>query len=105
MRQLHMLNTIKKCFMASRMLTQRFGRDPSVHELARYLDLPESKIEEIRSISQETASLDSTVDDSKSTRLAELIEDERTGAPFDNAFHLALHNMIDHPLCQERCRV
>ena len=97
---IHMLNTIKKCFMAAKMLTQRFGRDPSVHELAQFLDLPESKIEEIRSISQDTASLDSTVDESKSTRLAELIEDERASAPFENAFHLALHNMIDHVLQQ-----
>ena len=95
---IHMLNTIKKCFMAAKMLTQRFGRDPSVHELAQFLDMSESKIEEIRSISQDTASLDSTVDDSQATRLSELIEDDRVRAPFENAFHLALHNMIDHVL-------
>ncbi len=97
---IHMLNTIKKCFLAARMLTQRFGRDPSTEELAAFMEMPPKKIEEIRAVSQETASLDTTVDESHMTRLAELIEDERIGAPFEGVFRLALQNMIDDILSQ-----
>jgi RNA polymerase primary sigma factor len=81
-------------------LTQRFGRDPSTEELARFMSMPLEKIEEIRAISQETASLDTTIDDSQMTRLAELIEDEHTSAPFEHAFRMALENMIDDVLDQ-----
>ena len=101
---IHMLNTIKKCFLAAKLLTQRFGRDPSTSELAEYLSLPEKKIEEIRAISQDTASLDTTVDETQATRLSELIEDKRTHAPFENAFHIALQHMIDGVLCRLTAR-
>jgi len=97
---IHMLNTIKKCFVAAKLLTQRFGRDPSTEELAEFMSMSCEKIEEIQAISQETASLDTTIDDSQMTRLAEILEDTHTSAPFENAFHIALENMIDDVLSQ-----
>ncbi len=71
-----MLNTIKKCYFVAKHLTQELGRDPSREELAEYMQMPACKIKDIIKLSQETASLDTTVDDDNVTSLSELIRDE-----------------------------
>ena len=96
----HMLNTIKKCYYVAKHLTQIYGRDPSSAEIASYMHLPEEKVEEINGLSQDTASLDTTVDPAETTRLAELIKDDRSEQPFETAFHLALHDTIENVLHQ-----
>lgn len=96
----HMLNTIKKCYFVAKHLAQEYGRDPSTSEIAGYLDIEEKKISEISSLSQDTASLDITIDQSQSTRLSELIEDVKTEAPFEEAFDYTLHKTIQNVLHQ-----
>ncbi len=97
---IHMLNTIKKCYFVAKHLTQELGRDPSSEELAEYMNLTEDKIKEILKISQETTSLDGTVDDDSLTRLSDLIRDETTQEPFDNVFSLALQDTLGSVLEQ-----
>ncbi len=94
----HMLNMIKKCYYAAKLLTQELGRNPNSDELAEYMHLSEKKVEEFQAISQETASLDTTVDAENFTRLADLIEDENSHEPFEKAFHIALQGTIDRVL-------
>ena len=96
----HMLNTIKKCYFVAKHLTQEFGRDPSPEEIASYMHMSISKVEEINGISQDTASLDTTVDPGETTRLAELIKDDKSEQPFEAAFNIALHDTIEHVLHQ-----
>ncbi|NNM55422.1 MAG: sigma-70 family RNA polymerase sigma factor [Spirochaetales bacterium] len=91
---IHMLNTIKKCYFVAKHLTQELGRDPSSEELATYMNLTEDKIKEILKISQETTSLDGTVDDDSVTRLSDLIRDESNQEPFDNVFSLTLQDTL-----------
>jgi RNA polymerase primary sigma factor len=91
---IHMLNTIKKCFFVAKHLTQELGRDPSSMELAHYMNLPHQKIKEIIKLSQETASLDTTIDDENVTRLSDLIEDNTSYSPFDNVFNVTLQDTI-----------
>ena len=95
---IHMLNTIKKCYFVAKHLTQEYGRDPSSAELADYMNLPISKIKEIMQLSQETASLDTSVDEENITRLSDLIEDHCSDAPFENVFNMALQDTIDRVL-------
>jgi RNA polymerase primary sigma factor len=97
---IHMLNTIKKCYFVAKHLTQELGRDPSCDELSEYLDLPQDKVKEIMKLSQETASLDTTVDDDNVTRLSDLIKDERSEQPFERVFHMSLQDTIDAVLKQ-----
>ncbi len=97
---IHMLNTIKKCYFVAKHLTQELGRDPSSEELAEYMNLTEDKIKEILKISQETTSLDGTVDDDSVTRLSDLIRDESTQEPFDNVFSLTLQDTLGSVLEQ-----
>ena len=91
---IHMLNTIKKCYFVARQLTQELGRDPSVGELADYMNLPSNKIKEIIKLSQETASLDTTIDDENITKLSDLIQDDHAQSPFEKVFNMALQDTI-----------
>ncbi|MFW5801492.1 MAG: sigma-70 family RNA polymerase sigma factor, partial [Spirochaeta sp.] len=91
---IHMLNTIKKCFFVAKHLTQELGRDPNNREISEYMDLPEEKVKEIMRLSQDTTSLDTTVDDDSSTALSELIEDEHSEPPFESVFYLSLQDTL-----------
>jgi len=97
---IHMLNTIKKCYFVAKHLTQELGRDPSNEELANYMNLSEDKIKEILKISQETASLDGTVDEESVTRLSDLIRDENVQEPFEDVFSLTLQDTLGSVLQQ-----
>ena len=96
----HMLNTIKKCYFVAKHLTQELGREPSDLEIALFMRISEEKVQEINGLSQDTASLDTTVDPSDTTRLSELIRDDRIEEPFETAFHVALHETIENVLHQ-----
>ena len=91
---IHMLNTIKKCYFVAKQLTQDLGRDPSDAELSEYLGLPVAKVKEIMKLSQETTSLDTTVDDDNVTRLSDLIKDETMEEPFDLVFAMTLQETL-----------
>lgn len=97
---IHMLNTIKKCYYVAKHLTQELGRDPDANELSEYLDLPPEKIVEIMKLSQETASLDTTVDEESMTSLADLIMDQNSAEPFEMVFQLTLQDTLDEVLRQ-----
>jgi len=97
---IHMLNTIKKCYFVAKHLTQELGRDPSNEELADYMNLSEDKIKEILKISQETASLDGTVDEESATRLSDLIRDDTIAEPFEDVFSLTLQDTLGSVLQQ-----
>jgi len=97
---IHMLNTIKKCYFVSKQLTQDFGRDPSAEELADYLGFTVSKVKEIMKLSQETTSLDTTVDDDNVTRLSDLIKDETLEEPFELVFSMTLQETLRDVLSQ-----
>jgi RNA polymerase primary sigma factor len=97
---IHMLNTIKKCYFVSKQLTQDLGHDPSDEELSEYLGLPVNKVKEIVKLSQETASLDTIVDDGNLTRLADLIKDESMATPFESAFTVTLQETMGEVLAR-----
>lgn len=91
---IHMLNTIKKCYFVAKQLTQDLGRDPHPEELADKLGMDARKVKDIMKLSQETASLDTTVDDDNVTHLSDLIKDENTVEPFEEVFCMALQDTI-----------
>lgn len=91
---IHMLNTIKKCYFVAKQLTQDLGRDPQPEELAEKLGMDPRKVKDIMKLSQETASLDTTVDEDNVTHLSDLIKDENTVEPFEEVFCMALQDTI-----------
>ncbi len=95
---IHMLNTIKKCYFVAKQLTQDLGRDPYAAELADKLGMDPKKVKEIMKLSQETASLDTTVDEDAVTHLADLIKDENAVEPFEEVFCMTLQDTISDVL-------
>lgn len=91
----HVLNTIKKSHAAAKYLTQELGQDPSVEQVAEYLNIPTEKIEKLMTISTEPASLDSPVDQSHMTTLEELIFSEDYQEPFDATFRETAKDIIN----------
>ncbi len=95
---IHMLNTIKKCYYVARYLTQELGHDPTNDELAQFMHLKPSKVEDIMKLSRDTVSLDSPVDDEQVTSLSDMISDESTRKPFEVAFTVALQDTLEQVL-------
>ncbi len=95
---IHMLNTIKKCYFVTKHLTQEYQRDPTPEEISDYLNITPEKVREILSLSQETASLDSTVDDDNATKLSDLIKDSNISEPFEAVYNLTLKERINQVL-------
>ena len=91
---IHMLNTIKKCYFVAKQLTQELGRDPNPDELAERLGMDSRKVKEIMKLSQETASLDTTVDEDNVTHLSDLIRDETATEPFEEVFSMTLQDTL-----------
>ena len=95
---IHMLNTIKKCYMVAKHLTQELGRNPSAEELARYMHTDVKKIILVHKLSQETTSLDLPVDADQTTKLVDLIGDRQYDEPFESVFHLTLQDTLQRVL-------
>lgn len=95
---IHMLNTIKKCYFVTKHLTQEYQRDPTPEEISDYLNISTEKVKEILSLSQETASLDSTVDEDNATKLSDLIKDNNTCEPFEEVYKITLKERINQVL-------
>ena len=91
---IHMLNTIKKCYFVAKQLTQDLGRDPLPEELADYLGMEPGRVKEIMKLSQETTSLDTTVDEDNITHLSDLIKDENHREPFEAVFTMTLQDTM-----------
>jgi RNA polymerase primary sigma factor len=95
---IHMLNTIKKCYFVAKQLTQELGRDPRPEELAEKLGMDARKVKEIMKLSQETASLDTTVDEDNVTHLSDLIKDDSIMEPFEEVFSMTLQDTLSDVL-------
>jgi RNA polymerase primary sigma factor len=90
----HMLAHIRRCFFVTRQLTDELGRNPTTEEVARRLGVEPERVEEVRMLAQDAASLDVTVDEENATRLSDLIEDEASAAPPQRVFEGALRDQV-----------
>ncbi|HWR13062.1 MAG TPA: sigma-70 family RNA polymerase sigma factor [Rectinemataceae bacterium] len=91
----HMLNTIRKCYYASKQLTQELGRAPEVDELAERVDMTRQKVLKVMEFSQNTASLDSAIDDESSTSLSDILSDETGLDPYSEAFISTMKELLE----------
>jgi RNA polymerase primary sigma factor len=90
----HMLTHIRRCFSVTRHLTEELGRAPRVEEIAARLGCDPERVEEVARFAQDAASLDVTVDDENSTRLADLIEDDMSLAPPETAYRVSVREHV-----------
>lgn len=73
----HMYDTINRLRRYNKELTQLYGREPSIHELAVKMDLSEEKVSEIYKIAMEPISMETAIGDSDDSTLNEFISDNR----------------------------
>jgi RNA polymerase primary sigma factor len=72
---------INKLLRASHRLTQELGREPNPEELAKALEIPTRKAEEMLRIARRPLSLEMPTDDETESELGDFIEDVESLAP------------------------
>ncbi len=91
----HMIETINKIVRASKLLVQKYGREPTTPELADYLKMDADKIKGIIKIAKEPISLETPIGDDNDTHLEDFIEDTKVKLPIDYVIDLSLKDKID----------
>ena len=94
----HMVETINKVARASHQLVQELGREPNAVEIADYLDLPLSKVEEIMKLSQEPISLETPVGEEDDSHLGDFIQDSEVSEPMEAAAANSLREQLEKAL-------
>ena len=97
---IHMLNTIKKCYLVAKQLTKEFGREPDYKEISEYVNMSPEKVEEVMRYSNETCSLDSIIDEGTATKLGDFLFDDKSLSPLEEVFKNTLQETILHVLEQ-----
>ena len=94
----HMVETINKMHRAMRILTQENGREPSVKELADFLEIEENKVREIMEVERDPSSLEMPVGEEEESSLGDFIEDEKSLKPEEITERRMLQQDIDKVL-------
>ena len=90
----HMVETINKLGRVSKKLLQELGREPSVEEIAKEMNVEPDKIIEIQKIAQDPISLESPVGEEEDSKIGDFIEDESSIAPDESATRSMLRNQL-----------
>ncbi|MFH1538627.1 MAG: sigma-70 family RNA polymerase sigma factor [bacterium] len=91
---IHMADAIRRLYKTSRQLSQELGREATGKELSRRVDMTETKIREMISISKVPISLDSTIGDDEDSHLIDFIEDKRSPNTEQSISHSSLKEEI-----------
>ncbi|MCP5514864.1 MAG: sigma-70 family RNA polymerase sigma factor [Spirochaetales bacterium] len=91
---IHMLNTIKKCYLVAKQLTKENGKEPDYNEISKYVNMSPERVEEVMQYSNETSSLDTIIDDGSTTKLGDFLRDEKTLSPLETVFQKMLHETM-----------
>ena len=79
----HMVEVINKATRCNRKLVQELGREPTVEEIAKELNLPVEKIIEANRTAADTLSLDTPVGAEEDPSIGSVVEDARARGPAD----------------------
>ncbi|MBP3650621.1 MAG: RNA polymerase sigma factor RpoD [Clostridia bacterium] len=92
----HMVETINKLIRISRQLLQEYGREPTPDEIAKVMNISESKVREIIKIAQEPVSLETPIGEEEDSHLGDFIPDDDAPAPAEAAsFTLMKEQLLD----------
>jgi RNA polymerase primary sigma factor len=71
----HMVETINRLSRVQRQLLQDLGREPTVEEVAKELEVTVERVREIQKVAQEPVSLETPVGEEEDSELGDFIED------------------------------
>ncbi len=79
----HLVDKISKMRRVAMRLQEELGREPSDDELAEELDIPASRVTQMRLAAIRPASLDAPIGDEDSNNFAEVVQDENADTPYE----------------------
>ncbi len=97
---IHILSSVKKCHSIIKYLSQQYGREPKIAEIADYMNLSTEKVELYLSYWTEVASLDTSINDDNNSTLSDLIYDDNYEQPFESALTKNLQDILDSSLSE-----
>lgn len=96
---IHMIEQINKVKKLENSITQELGRIPTAEEIGEILDMPASKIRQIKSVSNDPVSLETPVGRDEDSSLGDFIEDVKITSPVNatmsNMLREKLKEIID----------
>ena len=90
----HMVETINRLVRNSRQLVQELGREPTVEEIAKRMEIPPERVREIRKISQDPVSLETPIGEEEDSHLGDFIQDDHVAVPAEEAAFTLLHEQL-----------
>ena len=90
----HMVETIYRLAKAQRRLFQELGREPTIKEIGREIEVSPGRVVEINRISQGTLSLETPVGEREDATLGDLVEDQRADVPLEGASFKLLQEYV-----------
>ncbi|HEU4754727.1 MAG TPA: sigma-70 family RNA polymerase sigma factor, partial [Armatimonadota bacterium] len=94
----HMVETINRLIKTQGQLTQRLGREPTVEEIGREMELPPERVMEIQRIAPEPLSLETPIGEEEDSHLADFVEDQEAMSPSEAAATGLLRREIEDAL-------
>ncbi len=79
----HLVDKISKMRRVAMRLQEELGREPTDDELAEELDIPASRVTQMRLAAIRPASLDAPIGDEDSNNFAEVVQDENADTPYE----------------------
>lgn len=91
----HMIETMSKIRNVSKKLLQEKGREPTIHEIAKGVNISVSEAKRVLKISRHQVSLDRPVGESEDSSFGDFVEDERAESPVTAATQEMLKDKIE----------
>ncbi len=94
----HMVDQINRFYKTQRRLTQKFGRDPKLKEIAKDMEITVEEVENLMRISQQPKSLSTPIGDDKETTLEQFITDSSQPTLYDKVAKELLKDALNKVL-------
>ncbi|MDD5063698.1 MAG: RNA polymerase sigma factor RpoD [Phycisphaerae bacterium] len=91
----HMIETMSRLRTANKTLVQKFGREPTIEELAREAEMSIDETNRVVKISKHPISLDRPIGESEDSYFGDFIEDDEIDSPVASATQEMLKDRID----------
>lgn len=95
---IHVVDMINKLIRAKRDLSQHLGREPTIEEIAKDLEIDPDRVEELNKIAQNPVSLETPVGEEDDSTLGDFVEDGSAEVPVEAATFRLLQDYISHAL-------
>jgi RNA polymerase primary sigma factor len=95
---IYKLEVVNRVGLVQKMLFQRYGREASLQDVAKHLDIELGHLEEIMQVAREPMSLDAELGDDGDATMMDFVENPDAEAPGENLEAEALRDHIDEVL-------